>query len=1160
MKTHLLSSSPLCLCNVFLIAGNHTGRIKVVFTPTICKLACTGSRCHNNCELGNTTTIISENGHTTDTLTAPNFRVVVCHLPCMNGGKCSSRDKCQCPPNFTGKFCQMPLQNGNQEPLGGYTQVHSTHTLPLTYSSKFAPGIVNIHIKHPPEASVQVHQVSQVDNYQTDGHKLKDSQLGSSSSTSYSFHHTESSQKIQHHGYSLVYPGQHGYQIPQHLSVTTKNTLGRCFQETAGSQCGKALPGLTKQEQCCGTVGTSWGFHKCQKCPKKQPISLIDCPQGYRRINSSDCQDLDDCQLQGVCPNGTCVNTAGSYRCICKPGYVPDPTFTTSNTDKPDVQDEKGACFRLVSSGRQCMYPVSTQLSKQLCCCSVGKAWGPAVINVPLQEQVRPSAIMLLQPFLCTFVFGGTVIFSFSSDLEVDECQIDTYICGPGICYNTAKSYTCHCDEGYGLDAVYITFIEYVFIDFASDVDECVEEPRPCIPLGECVNTLGLYYCTCTRGYQQINGTSCNITSCSIADCSCAANVDECIEKTELCFPHGKCHNTEGSYTCVCDSGFTASIDMPICEGKNNSTRTSLLSQLFAFCGFGTAQTQSYIHHFTQSHHSVDPLFFHACSNLIMKKLESLLALADLGHWKAAQARLASCNVVHQCLCLRRDSASSTPHISLHEHEYINEIVIAFTDISYLRTFSNLLLIVWVSDIDECGLDETLCGLHGFCENRLGSFQCLCDQGYQVSQDNKGCMDVNECELLSSVCGEAQCVNVDGSFMCVCPSGQDYNVMVGKCEQTLLDSSASSVERKECYYRLNDENLCESVLTSHVTLQECCCTLGAGWGDNCEVHPCPVNETDHFNRLCPSGRGFVPNGDSLYGLPISYNADECTLFGQEVCEGGFCLDTKGSYECYCKTGQDYDPVRLQCRDIDECQDESICVGGQCLNTEGSYMCFCTHPMVLDPSSSQCVIVPEVGEQHDLEQVDYQGICWEMVTKTQTCTRPLGPNRKTTYTECCCLYGEAWGMDCALCPPRNTDDYASMCNLPPSSNRRPYGHDALVADPQHKYEANPYDAFKGLHVEECGILNGCENGRCVRVQEGYTCDCFDGYTLDLSHMACIDVNECSELETLQVPLCKNAKCINTIGSYRCVCLPGFKGSNKRNYCVQVETNLTSTPTQ
>ena len=50
--------------------------------------------------------------------------------------------------------------------------------------------------------------------------------------------------------------------------------------------------------------------------------------------------------------------------------------------------------------------------------------------------------------------------------------------------------------------------------------------------------------------------------------------------------------------------------------------------------------------------------------------------------------------------------------------------------------------------------------------------------------------------------------------------------------------------------------------------------------------------------------------------------------------------------------------------------------------------------------------------------------------------------------------------------------------------------------------DPFKAFEGLRAEECGILNGCENGRCVRVQEGYTCDCFDGYTLDLSRMTCI----------------------------------------------------------
>lgn len=71
---------------------------------------------------------------------------VICHLPCMNGGQCSSRDKCQCPPNFTGKLCQIPVHGASVPKLYQHSQqsakalgthvVHSTHTLPLTMTSQ----------------------------------------------------------------------------------------------------------------------------------------------------------------------------------------------------------------------------------------------------------------------------------------------------------------------------------------------------------------------------------------------------------------------------------------------------------------------------------------------------------------------------------------------------------------------------------------------------------------------------------------------------------------------------------------------------------------------------------------------------------------------------------------------------------------------------------------------------------------------------------------------------------------------------------------------------------------------------------------------------------------------------------------------------------------
>ncbi|KAJ3590870.1 hypothetical protein NHX12_008818 [Muraenolepis orangiensis] len=89
-------------------------------------------------------------------------------------------------------------------------------------------------------------------------------------------------------------------------------------------------------------------------------------------------------------------------------------------------------------------------------------------------------------------------------------------------------------------------------------------------------------------------------------------------------------------------------------------------------------------------------------------------------------------------------------------------------------------------------------------------------------------------------------------------------------------------------------------------------------------------------------------------------------------------------------------------------------------------------------------------------------------------------------------------------------------------------------PRRLYERR-YDSFAGLSTaEDCGILSGCENGRCIRVEEGYTCDCYHGYQLDMTSMTCRDINEC---EGAGVE-CVNARCVNTDGSFRCVCWRGY----------------------
>ncbi|XP_013914431.1 PREDICTED: latent-transforming growth factor beta-binding protein 1 isoform X1 [Thamnophis sirtalis] len=1288
--------------------GNHTGRIKVVFTPSICKVTCKKGTCQNSCEKGNTTTLISENGHAADTLTAPNFRVVICHLPCMNGGQCSSRDKCQCPPNYTGKLCQIPVQSGSTSQLYHNSQqvsktvgshvIHSTHTLPLTVPGqqgakvKIPPNIVNIHVKHPPEATLQIHQVSRIDSPSA-GQKTK-TKLPTSGH-SQSPYQSLSFQKTQ----KIHSPYIHQQPITHTFPVSAKTQLGRCFQETVGTQCSKALPGLSKQEDCCGTVGTSWGFNKCQKCPKKPAYfgysPVVDCPQGYKRINATFCQDINECQLQGVCPNGECLNTMGSYRCTCKLGFVPDPTLSRCILDNPMVTEEKGPCYRFVSAGKQCMHPLSVQLSKQLCCCSVGKAWGPHCEKCPLPgtaafkeicpggmgytvsgshrkyhhpavrvhppvsgktqithpvakgpsppplpakeepvealtisqksepemavrevvEKTSPPLPVEVGPDVSTS--SASQVIAPTQVTEINECTVNPDICGQGHCINLPVGYTCLCYDGYRLNDQQTK---------CSDINECSQTPHLC-SLGRCENTEGSFLCICQAGFMaNEQGTDC-------------VDVDECA-RPDTC-GEGLCKNTIGSYKCeYCDRGFQRNRrgqceDIDECSVPHTCPDAECINAPGSYqcvpCRDGFRAWNGKCHDVNECQYSS------LCTNGQCENLEgSFRCLCSQGYQLSPAGD--QCEDVDECqhqeqqqLCINgqcRNVAGSYRCICEQGYqlspardycEDINECqedknvcrggTCINTKGSYectcpegfqlmpsrgcqdinecagsnlcsshgkcLNTEGSFRCICeqgfmvsrdgqTCEDIDECA-NSTICGDHGICENSPGSYRCLCYQGYQYLQDGQGCVDVNECEMLSGVCGEALCENVEGSFLCLCSNeNQEYDPMSGLCQfrssTEIPDRTKETVEKKECYYNLNDANFCDNVLTSNVTKQECCCTLGAGWGDNCEIFPCPVLGSAEFIELCPEGKGFIPSEEPHYGdVAHSYkDADECQLFGQEICKNGFCLNTQPGYECYCKQGTYYDPIKLQCFDTDECQDINSCIDGQCINTEGSYSCFCTHPMVLDSTGKQCIRPAESSEQTEESDV-YQDLCWQHLNEDFVCSQPL-VGKQTTYTECCCLYGDAWGMQCALCPMKNSEDYAQLCNIPVPGSR-PYGQDALVDFEQEHYtsETDPYfmedrflNSFEELQAEECGILNGCENGRCVRVQEGYTCDCFDGYHLDMTKMTCVDVNECNELNN-RMSLCKNAKCINTEGSYKCVCLPGFVPSNRPNYCTPLNSD-------
>ncbi|XP_063713010.1 uncharacterized protein LOC134841143 isoform X2 [Symsagittifera roscoffensis] len=892
---------------------------------------------------------------------------------------------------------------------------------------------------------------------------------------------------------------------------TCTNKLGNyeCTCYKGYYDVGFAGRGCEDIDEC--RVPETTSCHEEAECFNVQGSYACVCGEGWTG-NGFDCEDVDECvedkhkcALQG----GICNNTEGSYSCYCdkEEGYSGDG-FNCSKLEPACPEDCPPNSECVLGSGGS------------VCKCDDGyyKNGKGRCVELNECEQNNPCITQKCEnkdgSFECTCGGGNELVDGVCVD--IDECE-DEEVCEleSQVCANmqsvqgtsSAQGFKCFCTD---LDC---------FEEFCNSTEvakpEVCEKPSVCDENADKVEqTFSEYKCVCKEGFEG-DGITCE-------------DIDECLLSYDNCNETARCSNTVGSYECICLPGY-------LCIGDGDGPCGGGGGDECAE-GAGCSEVPGQVNPQCECEEGKVGNGFEECED------------EDPCANKTDCPEQSTCEVDEEgeaeCVCLEGftgpdcdvaedmcDPENGGDELCTHEGaQCVSDPEGGFSCECKDGYEGHGLNCV---DLNECeDINRVGNACLGDCVNTNGSFSCpACEADPGLTST---CEDIDECAdsgLFQCPSGE-ECMNTEGSYACVCPDGQERKTSEGEC-QACGDDGCCPKELPSCDVTdpcsSDDLNFCNSDKSS--------CTP----------------DGDSYTCECKSG---FQSSDSLSLL--CEDVDECAEGSENKCDDNAeCVNEVGSYYCKCKAG--YEGNGVTCEDVDECEMQNLCDGrATCVNTEGSYQCNCPEGFTKATNFAKCKDLNECAMDNDCNSTtsvcvnevgSYKCICKQgySLQATNTCVdtdecadqddNGCSPFEKCVNEEggysCECREGFEEGQDGSC---KDIDECVLQpCGPPPVSCTNTPGSykcdcgfnlkfDGTTCVPVNNCQAKWHSKYD----HDCPFMSKCRD-----TDEGYECDCLDGFQRTTEDGPCDDIDECADNST-----CDGEICANLYGGFVCYCPAGF----------------------